>query len=130
MIGWRAAPPRGSVVRAPTQSSPTCTLRRRCFAISQGAALDGERVRLRRADSVTHAHERPHEPAHAASSHWRPAELVAQAALSLTGGARAPNRRDPVHASHYESGKREPRLAIFLALLEALDVEPATILGP
>ncbi|MDA0365823.1 MAG: helix-turn-helix transcriptional regulator [Chloroflexi bacterium] len=55
---------------------------------------------------------------------WRKQRCLSQAELARRVGVTQST------LSHYEYGEREPKLTIFLALLEALDVEMATILGP
>jgi transcriptional regulator with XRE-family HTH domain len=55
---------------------------------------------------------------------WRQRRHLSQAELARRVGVTQST------LSHYESGKRDPTLGIFLTLIEALDVEPAVILRP
>jgi transcriptional regulator with XRE-family HTH domain len=53
---------------------------------------------------------------------WRQQRQLSQAELARRVGVTQST------LSHYESGKRDPTLGIFCALIAALDVEPAQIL--
>jgi transcriptional regulator with XRE-family HTH domain len=55
---------------------------------------------------------------------WRRQRRLSQAELARRIGVTQSS------LSHYESGKRDPALGVFIALVTALEVDPAEILKP